>query len=81
MTSENPKAWGRFWQSGGTTPHHSALNITPFKALYGYPPPLHVPYFPCDSQVHYVDESLTATKEMLKVLRHHLRREQKGMKP
>ncbi|XP_042042548.1 leucine-rich repeat receptor-like serine/threonine/tyrosine-protein kinase SOBIR1 [Salvia splendens] len=66
-----------FWYN---TSFHSAIETTPFEALYGYPPPIHIPYFRGDSTVHDVNESLMAREAMLEVLKHHLGRAQKRMK-
>nr|GEW93969.1 Ty3/gypsy retrotransposon protein [Tanacetum cinerariifolium] len=38
------------------TSFHSSIGMTPFKALYGFPPPLHIPYIPKDSVDKEVDE-------------------------
>ncbi|XP_073265974.1 uncharacterized protein [Populus alba] len=47
------------------TNYHSATKMTPYEVLYGFPPPIHIPYFSKDSAVASVDEYLT-TKEVLK---------------
>lgn len=62
-----------FWYN---TSFHSAIETTPFEALYGYPAPLHIPYFKGDSAVHDVIESLMARDAMTEVLKHHLGRAQ-----
>ncbi|KAH0633599.1 hypothetical protein KY284_036385 [Solanum tuberosum] len=36
----------KYWYN---TSYHSAIQITPYEALYGRPPPLHLPYLPGDS--------------------------------
>ena len=58
---EKPHTWSRwlglaeYWYN---TTYHSSIKMTPFEALYGYAPPLHVPYFPGDSNVEAVDLAL-----------------------
>lgn len=49
ICSECPNSWSKYlslaewWYN---TNHHSSVNHTPFEVLYGYPPPLHLPYLP-----------------------------------
>lgn len=58
MSSDFPHTWynelflGEFWYN---SIHYSSINMSPFEALYGYPAPLHIPYFPKDSPVAEVD--------------------------
>ncbi|KAL1533393.1 hypothetical protein AAHA92_33281 [Salvia divinorum] len=48
--------------------------MTPFEALYGYAPPLHVPYLPGDSQVEAVDIALRDREEMISLLKGNLQK-------
>ncbi|XP_042019084.1 uncharacterized protein LOC121766922 [Salvia splendens] len=66
-----------FWYN---TSLHSAIETTPFEALYGYPPLVHIPYFKGSSAVHDVNVSLVARDAMIEVLKHHLLRAQQRMK-
>ena len=83
MCGDQPTEWSKwlslaeFWYN---TSFRSAIQTTPFEALYGYPPPMHIPYFRGDSSVHDVNESLLAQGAMMDVLKHHLGRAQKRMK-
>ena len=58
MSGDMPKRWcswiylAEFWYN---TSYDSAIKITPFQALYGVSPPIHVPYIPRDSMVAAVD--------------------------
>lgn len=58
MVSELPYTWlqwlplAEFWYN---TSHHSSIRMTPFEAFYGYPPPIHIPYFPHDTVAIKVD--------------------------
>ena len=54
--------------------------MTPFQALYGIPPPIHIPYLPGDSPVATVDQMLREKEEMLKVLKFQLLKSQARMK-
>jgi len=62
------------------TCHHSAIQTTPYEALYGRPPPLHLPYLPGESASAEVDGTLVNRKFKLQLLKHHLRRAQLRMK-
>ena len=54
VTGQTPQNWSKwlplaeFWYN---TNYHNSLKTTPFQALYGIPPPLHIPYLPGDSPV------------------------------
>ena len=71
MCSETPKEWSRWlpmaewWYN---TTFHSAIHSTPYEAVYGQPPPLHLPYLAGESQVGAVDRSLQARKAGIKML-------------
>ena len=62
-----------FWYN---TNYHTFLELTPFQALYGIAPPLHVPNLLRDSSVAAVDRLLAEKEDMLQVLRHQLSRAQ-----
>nr|GEU44447.1 hypothetical protein [Tanacetum cinerariifolium] len=52
MVMKRPLTWvkwvalAKWWYN---TSFHSSIGMTPFEALYGFPPPLHIPYIPKDS--------------------------------
>ncbi|KAH0773154.1 hypothetical protein KY290_010291 [Solanum tuberosum] len=52
---------------------------TPYKALYGQPPPLHLPYLQGESEVIEVDRSLVTKEFKLQLLEFHLSRERQRM--
>ena len=61
VAGEQPRAWAKWlslaeWWYNST--YHSSLNLTPFEALYGYSPPIHLPYLAGSSVVHQVDLQL-----------------------
>ncbi|GMJ03106.1 hypothetical protein HRI_003979800 [Hibiscus trionum] len=83
MTGENPKEWGEWlhlaeWWYNST--FHSAIKTTPFEALYGQPPQVHVPYIAGESVVDAVDRSLQRREAAMKMLKFHLKRAQDRMK-
>nr|GEW02965.1 hypothetical protein [Tanacetum cinerariifolium] len=78
MVMERPLTWvkwvalAEWWYN---TSFHSSIGMTSFEALYGFPPPLHIPYIPKDSGDKEVDELMRdreATMNSLKVLDHKL---------
>ncbi|XP_075084785.1 uncharacterized protein LOC142168032 [Nicotiana tabacum] len=54
--------------------------ITPYEALYGRPPSLHLPYLSGESASAEVDNNLIHRELKLQLLKHHLRRAQHRMK-
>ena len=58
FAADRPQAWvdclplAEFWFN---TNFHSSLKLTPFEALYGYPPPKLVDYVPGTTRVAAVD--------------------------
>ncbi|GKB93383.1 hypothetical protein Tco_0979520 [Tanacetum coccineum] len=55
------------------------LNTTPFEAVYGQTPPLHIPYVVGEGAVEAVDRTLQAREEALRMLKFHLKRAQDRM--
>ncbi|OIT19786.1 hypothetical protein A4A49_52345 [Nicotiana attenuata] len=62
------------------TNYHSGIHTTPFEAIYGRPPPIHLPYILGESAASEVDSILTTKEFKLQVLKHHLSRAQLRMK-
>lgn len=58
------------------TSFHSTIQMTPFKALYGYEPLIHVPYIIGTSKVEEVNRLLIDRDAMIKLLRFHIHRTQ-----
>nr|GEV90182.1 hypothetical protein [Tanacetum cinerariifolium] len=52
---------------------------TPYKIVYGQPPPIHLPNVPGDSMVEVVDRSLHAREKVIQMLQFHLKRAQDRM--
>nr|GEW01341.1 reverse transcriptase [Tanacetum cinerariifolium] len=73
MTGEKPNEWmqwlslAKFWYN---TNFHTSINITPFKAVYGQNPPIHLPYLARESIVEAVDTRKVSYK--LQLLSHSL---------
>ncbi|XP_052879082.1 transposon Tf2-1 polyprotein isoform X1 [Gossypium arboreum] len=83
MTGEKPTAWAswlslaEWWYN---TTYHSAIQTTPYEALYGQDPPLHLPYLAGASPVASVDRTLQHREVLRQVLKFHLTRAQDRMK-
>ncbi|KAF5783699.1 putative nucleotidyltransferase, Ribonuclease H [Helianthus annuus] len=83
MVMERPHSWvkwvttAEWWYN---TTFHSSLERSPFEALYGYPPPLHIPYVPKDAVDGEVDEVMRDREAAVKVLRQSLLKAQNRMK-
>ncbi|KAG8483504.1 hypothetical protein CXB51_022371 [Gossypium anomalum] len=77
MTGETPSQWSQWlplaewWYNSS---FHSSIQLTPYEALYGQPPPTHMPYLPGVSPVAVVDRSLQAKEAARKLLHFHLKR-------
>ena len=82
MAGDQPRTWYKWlslaeWWYNST--YHSAIHLTPFEALYGYGPPLHLPYLPESATVQQVDVELKDRENMLQLLKHHLQKAQARM--
>nr|GEU73192.1 putative mitochondrial protein [Tanacetum cinerariifolium] len=83
MTGESPKDWvqwlplAEYWYN---TNYHSPTNTTPFEAVYGQPPPLHIPYMSKDSKVELVDRTLTVREKTIDLLKFNLEKAQNMIK-
>lgn len=83
MVGEKPSAWvswlslAEWWYN---TTYHSAIQTTPYEALYGQPPPLHLPYVTGASPVASVNRTLQQREVMRQALKFHLTRAQDRMK-
>lgn len=67
----------KYWYN---TNYHTTIGMNPFQALYGIPPPLHLLYFPHDSNVETVDMKLRDRESIIHFLRHQLTKAQQCMK-
>ncbi|KAJ0565851.1 putative nucleotidyltransferase, Ribonuclease H [Helianthus annuus] len=83
MTMERPSSWmkwlslAEFWYN---TNYHTATHKTPFQALYGYAPPLHVPYVHRDSMVAAVDDFMIRREETIRLLKQSLEKAQNRLR-
>ncbi|PKI61860.1 hypothetical protein CRG98_017758 [Punica granatum] len=83
MTGDKPTKWAQWislaewWYN---TTYHNSTGRTPFEALYGFQPPINMPYLPHDSTVAAVDSYMTDREGMIKTLKYHLKRAQDRMK-
>ena len=71
MTGDNPKRWSQYlalaewWYN---TNFHTSAKATPFQLLYGYPPPIHLPYIPGDSRNAEVNNLLSNREDTIRML-------------
>ncbi|GMI89777.1 hypothetical protein HRI_002647000 [Hibiscus trionum] len=83
MSGEKPKEWGNWlhlaewWYN---TSFHSAIQTTPYQALYGQAPGDHLPYTAGESLVASVDRGLQQREAALKMVKFYLQRAQIRMK-
>jgi len=82
MTETNPNQWARWlslvewWYN---TNFDSSTQLTPYEILYGFPPPIHVPYLLKYSTVESIDDLLTRREEMIKQVKRNLQTTQNMM--
>ncbi|XP_017644158.1 uncharacterized protein LOC108484769 [Gossypium arboreum] len=83
MTSETPAHWFQWlplvewWYN---LSFHSSIQLTPYEALYGQTPLMHMPYLVGASTVAVVDRSLQVKEAVRKLLQFCLRKAQTRMK-
>lgn len=72
FTSEKPHKWSEWlplaelWFNSNS---HTSLNMTPFEALYGFPPPTMQPYILGTTKVEALDSLLSQREPILGTLR------------
>ncbi|GJZ04992.1 retrotransposable element Tf2 [Tanacetum coccineum] len=68
MTGEQPKQWvkwlslAEWWYNSN---FHTSIHATPYEAVYGKPPPVHIPYIGGESKVDLVDKTLSEREATL----------------
>lgn len=80
--SDSQADWSQFLAAAEwwyNTTFHTSIQSTPYEALYGQPPPLHLPYMAGDSQVEEVDRSPLTREFKTQLLKYHLKRAQQMM--
>ncbi|KAD7479936.1 hypothetical protein E3N88_03072 [Mikania micrantha] len=83
MCMQTPNQWfkwlslAEWWYN---TTYHSSIKMSPFQALYGYPPPIHIPYIPMDTSVAAVETLYRDRDVMIQVLKENLMMAQNRMK-
>ncbi|XP_028802348.1 uncharacterized protein LOC114757451 [Neltuma alba] len=82
MTGDFPKQWAKWlplaelWYN---TTYHSAIGMSPFEAVYGVAPPVHLPYIVGDSPNELVDRTCLSREMVLQLLKQHLSKAQHRM--
>ena len=66
-----------FWFN---TNFHSSTKVTPFEALYGFPPPRLLDYIPSTTSVEVVDDHLQKRQQIMSLLKQNLLLAQERMK-
>ncbi|KAL4592325.1 hypothetical protein LXL04_005316 [Taraxacum kok-saghyz] len=80
--SDEPKSWTKFlylaefWYNSS---HHSAIQMSPFQALYGTPVPDLNRYRPCTTAIPSLDATLQEHQRLRAILKENLRRAQQRM--
>ncbi|KAH9779621.1 hypothetical protein KPL71_007762 [Citrus sinensis] len=75
FTGDQPRKWTEWFpwaEFSYNTSIHSSTKMTPFEAVYGFPPPSPLAYVPGTSRVQAVDEYVRDRDAILRELRHNL---------
>ncbi|OMO81561.1 reverse transcriptase [Corchorus capsularis] len=83
FAGDNPRSWSKIfhWAEWSyNTALHSAINMTPFEAVYGYAPPTVASYLPGPSKIAQLDDCLVERQTLLARLKVNLARAQNRMK-
>ncbi|XP_050147466.1 uncharacterized protein LOC126622788 [Malus sylvestris] len=70
-------SWAEWWYN---TTFQSTIKMTPFQAVYGYPPPTVQSYLPGSSPIHLVDVTLRNRDTILKHLKENMHMAQQRMR-
>ncbi|KAD4585289.1 hypothetical protein E3N88_22890 [Mikania micrantha] len=83
MCMQTPNQWFKWlslvewWYN---TTYHSSIKMSPFQALYGYPPPIHISYIPMDTYVAAVETLYRDREVMIQTLKENLMMARNRMK-
>nr|GEW13448.1 retrotransposable element Tf2 [Tanacetum cinerariifolium] len=83
MTREQPKQWvkwlslAEWWYNSN---FHTSTHTTPYEAVYGKPPPVHIPYIEGERKVDLVDKTLSEREEVMETLKFHISRDHSRIK-
>ena len=83
FAANRPQIWvewlplAEFWFN---TNFHTSTKLTPFKALFGYPPPKLLDYIPSTTKVDSVDVKMRPRQQLLALLKQNLVAAQERMK-
>jgi len=58
MCAHEPNEWCKWMPTAEwwyNTSYYSSIHMTPYKAVYGQPPPIHLPYLPGESSIVAMD--------------------------
>ncbi|WZZ84308.1 hypothetical protein YC2023_112887 [Brassica napus] len=83
FANDKPRSWAKFlaWaELSYNSSFHSAIKMTPFKAVYGRDPPVFLRYENGSTVNAELEEQLKERDEMLRILRAHLNKAQQLMK-
>lgn len=75
MVFDNPLQWlkwlplAQWWYN---TTYHSAINMSPYEALFGVKPSLHIPFIPNDTSVVAVEDLHRDRELMIQQLKKYL---------
>ncbi|GKA12045.1 putative mitochondrial protein [Tanacetum coccineum] len=80
---EQPKQWLKWltlaeWWSN--TNFHTSIHTTPYEAVYGKTPPIHISYIGGESKVDLVDKTLSEREAAVETFKFHISRAQSRMK-
>jgi hypothetical protein len=83
FTGDRPKDWLRWlplaeWAYNSA--EHTSTKLTPFEAVYEYPPPRLLPYEPGTTSVQAVEDTLKSREFILSLIRENLEDAQSRMK-
>jgi hypothetical protein len=83
MVMDTPTRWfqwltlAEWWYN---TTLHSSIGMSPFEALYGISPPLHIPYIPNDSKLDSIEQLFHEREKKLASLKQSLAKAKNRMK-
>nr|GEZ49807.1 retrotransposon-related protein [Tanacetum cinerariifolium] len=72
--------WLTLTESWSNTNFHTSIHTTPYEAVYGKAPPIHIPYIGGESKVDLVDKTLSESEADVETFKFHISRAQSRMK-